>query len=365
MNSNPKLQQENVEETKIAERESIDSLTASNDVHKEIVDDTYQIFDKVFKKILTLSAKAVINLINGLFDTDYSLNSTITYNWTEFVDGNLKRILADTIITINGRSSYHLEAQIEKDNSIVFRVFEYGFGHANRTRISDNGRYVMHFPKPMVIYLYYEGSVPDEYTLTLDFNDGKDCYDYKVPVLKLPELSAQELSERKMVILIPFHVLRLRYALKNHNFISVSELQSHILHDILGCIDENLRLENITVEDAVKLKSNFKKLCDYLSKHHKELEGIYDMTDESFMTEVDIMCKEHEEALELLERSIEENEEKIATMKEQLANLDKELADTQKELNVKDKELADRNLQLHAKDKELAELKKLLATLNK
>lgn len=68
----------------------------------------YQIYDKVFKKILTLSSTAVINLINGLFDTDYPTDSTITYNWTEFTDDNLRRILADTILTINGSNSYHL-----------------------------------------------------------------------------------------------------------------------------------------------------------------------------------------------------------------------------------------------------------------
>ena len=42
----------------------------------------YQIFDKVFKKLITLSIKAVVNLINGLFGTDYPFDSEITYNWT-------------------------------------------------------------------------------------------------------------------------------------------------------------------------------------------------------------------------------------------------------------------------------------------
>ena len=58
----------------------------------------YQIFDKIFKKILTLSTIAVINLINGLFGTNYPKDSTITYNWTEFQDDELRRILADTIL---------------------------------------------------------------------------------------------------------------------------------------------------------------------------------------------------------------------------------------------------------------------------
>ncbi len=58
------------------------------------------IYDSMFKKILTLSARAVIGLINGLFGTDYPPDSTITYNWTENHDDNLKRTIADTILTV-------------------------------------------------------------------------------------------------------------------------------------------------------------------------------------------------------------------------------------------------------------------------
>ena len=63
------------------------------------------IYDSMFKKILTLSARAVIGLINGLFGTDYPPDSTITYNWTENHDDNLKRTIADTILTVNCRTA--------------------------------------------------------------------------------------------------------------------------------------------------------------------------------------------------------------------------------------------------------------------
>ena len=53
----------------------------------------HQIYDKAFKRILTLSDKAVINLINGLFGTDYPTNSKITYNWTEHEDKELIALL--------------------------------------------------------------------------------------------------------------------------------------------------------------------------------------------------------------------------------------------------------------------------------
>ena len=84
----------------------------------------HQIYDKALKRILTLSNKAVINLINGLFGTNYPTNSKITYNWTE-----------------------------HEDEEIVFRVFEYGFGHAYKNPTFVDGSKTMIFPSPCIVYL--------------------------------------------------------------------------------------------------------------------------------------------------------------------------------------------------------------------
>lgn len=40
-------------------------------------------------------------------------DSTLQYNWTEFEDDKLKRILADTIVTVNGRNSYHIQYKVD------------------------------------------------------------------------------------------------------------------------------------------------------------------------------------------------------------------------------------------------------------
>ena len=220
------------------------------------------------------------------------------YNWTEFTDEHMKRILADTIITINGCHSYHLEAQIEKDDTIIFRVFEYGFGHADNRRNVEEGKYILHFPRPIIIYLYYEGEVPDEYVLTLSFEEGKSTYEYKVPVIKLPEISAGELNERKMVILIPFHLLKLRRLIKKYPLAKcMGELQRLIEDDIIGSIEMNREIGNITREDAFKLRRYTQRLWEYLQANTKELEGFEDMTDESFMTDIDILCEEYEKKI--------------------------------------------------------------------
>ncbi len=298
---------------------------------KDAGETVYQIFDKVFKKVITLSTRSVINLINGLFDTDYPLDSTITYNWTEFENDNLKRILADTILTIDGKYSYHLEAQMERDEDIVFRVFEYGNGHALRNRVQEEGKYRLCFPRPVVIYLYYTGDVPDMYTLSLEFEEGKEVYEYKVPVLKLPEITSEELSERKMVILIPFHVLKLRYALRDKKQ-DLEELQSYILNDIVNCIDRNLEFGNLTREDGMKLKRYLHKLCKYLGTVHKELGRIQDMTDESFMTDIDILCEEHEKAMRALESQLDEQKNQLDEKQSQLDERQSQLVASAKAL---------------------------------
>ena len=173
----------------------------------------YQIYDKVFKKILTLSETSVVNLINGLFGTEYPAGSTVQYNWTEFEDNGLKKTLADAIVTINGCHSYHMEAQITRDEAIVFRVFEYGFSHANRNRYVDTYGEVLEFPEPKIIYFYASSGVPDEYKLRLNFGT-QGYFDYKVPVLKYMNTTPEELTQKKMIILIPFELMKLRDAIK-------------------------------------------------------------------------------------------------------------------------------------------------------
>ncbi len=277
----------------------------------------YHIYDKVFKKILTLSSKAVINLINGLFDTSYPLNSTIQYNWTEFEDDKLKKKLADTIVTINGKQSYHLEAQMTKDEAIIFRVFEYGFLHADRSRISHDNVYELIFPEPKIIYLSPEGSLPDEYVLRLNFG-SQGYFNYKAATFQFSQISTEELNQRKMVILIPFKLLKLRKAIsESRSKDNLEALKNLIWHDILGSIEDNLYLGNITELDAQKLKGYVQRLYEHIYSHYEEMEEINNMTDESFMTEIDIIAEKYEQLDKLLSEKENALTEKESILKKQ------------------------------------------------
>ena len=284
----------------------------------------YQIYDKIFKKILTLSSRAVINMINGLFLTEYPPDSTIHYNWTEFEDDELKRILADTIVTINGTDSYHMEAQMTEDSSIIFRVFQYGYSHANRNREIKDGVYRMHFPEPKIIYLC-PTNAPDEYVLEINYG-SQGTFDYKVSTFKYLDTPLQELNQRKMVILIPFQLLKLRDRLeKSRTKEDLEVLKNLIQESIIGSIDENVRVGNITMDDARRLKRLTHKLYEHIYSHYQEMEELNEMTDESLMLDIDIIEKEHEKELAEKEKEIAEKDKSIAEKDKSIAELEQEI----------------------------------------
>lgn len=295
----------------------------------------YQIYDKIFKKILTLSSTAVINLINGIFDTNYSTDSTITYNWTEFADNNLRRILADTIITINAANSYHLEAQMTEDEDIIFRVFDYGYAHSRRNSSKNVSSGILRFPEPKIIYLYTKSPAPDYYDLILDFGT-QGTFLYQVSTFKYLETSPEELTRRKMIILIPFELLKLRDIMKKERSPENLELLKNLIqNDIIGSINQNLFAGNITIDDARRLRRLTQQLYDHIYSHYEEMEELNEMTDESLMLDIDIIEKEHEQKLAALaaekdsvisekDSVISEKDAEIALLKKQLAELQKQ-----------------------------------------
>lgn len=301
------------------------------------------------KKILTLSSKSVINMINGLFQTTYTEDSTISYNWTEFVDTELRRTLADTILTINGTHSYHIEAQMERDEDIIFRVFDYGYHHAETTRSYQDNCYVLRFPEPKIIYLYTTKDIPDTYTLRLDFG-SQGYFDYQTPVFKYLESSVEELNQKKLIILIPFQLLKLRKLLqKDRSPSNLRALQNLIENDILGSIETNLLSGNISINDAYRLRQLTKLLYDYIYAHYAEMEELNDMTDESLLLDIDVIEAKYEKML--------------AEMDSTLAKMDSVLAEKESALAEKDSALAEKDSALAKKEQEIALLKAELAKL--
>jgi hypothetical protein len=295
-------------------------------------DTIFHIYDKTFKKVLTLSSVAVINMINGLFDTDYPTDSTITYNWTEFEDEELRKVLADTILTINGRYSYHIEAQMTKDDNIIFRMFDYGYRHAERNKSLQEDSYTLYFPEPKIIYFSTNGTIPDDYTVKLHFGSQGE-FPFHVPVFNYLKTTPAELTQKKLVILIPFELLKLQKIMKKERSPeNLEALKNLIQNDILGSINENLCAGNITVDDSRLLRCYTQKLYDHIYSHYEEMEELNEMTDESFMVDYEIFMKERDEALAKKDAVLAEMNAALAEKDAEIERLKRQLADSSNQI---------------------------------
>ena len=310
--------------------------TSNNQTNKNI----YDIYDRIFKRIITLSSPTIIRFINGIFQTDYSLDSSIDYNWTENVDNNLRKTIADTILTINKTDSYHMEAQMYKDDeSIIFRVFDYGYRHALRNAenvFNSDGTICgmkLKFPRQVVIYLEASSGIPDEYGITLEFENGKD-FTINVPTLKYQDKDLKDIIENNLIILLPFKLLKIRNdfekAYRNHNDnqlnSEISKLREIYESDIISTIENSYKQGVISRADMNILIALSYKLLEHLYSKYSNIKEVDNMLhDESLDLEIDKVYDQ----LDLLNEKLAEKDNMLSEKDNQIAELKARLAELQ------------------------------------
>ena len=240
-----------------------------------------QIFDRAFKRLFSLSNAAVINLINGLFGTNHPPDSSVVYTNRESTNASLRHRFADVFVLIGGRFHYHLEAQMSYSNDIIVRVFEYGFHHALESR--RDGSLCLEFPEPVVIYLSDRDDIPPEDVLHIHFQ-GLGSIDYRVRNIVYLRQSSAEILQKKLIVLIPFQVLRLRSFLfdkrghlKRLDKNECDRLIESIESDIIKAINLNYSAGNISYTDMLKLCDTAGQLYDQIILHYRKKGGDYTM----------------------------------------------------------------------------------------
>jgi predicted transposase/invertase (TIGR01784 family) len=274
-----------------------------------MVNQTQDLFDKVFKKLITSSPRGVIHLINGLFNINYPLDSPVEYLSTEFIGERLHPRRSDTMIKIGNGPIYNLEVQIKEDKEMVIRVFEYGFMRSRFTQILSREKIRLTFPIPKIIYLEGGKKIPGVITLEMEFPD-KSIHKYKVGTFKIQEHQPEELFRDKMILLLPFCILKLRHKVKRAK---TKEKLRSLATELKDQIDELTKLtlksgqaKILEKEDINTIQSLMERLFKELYTGYTELEGVDSMLQEEIKTYAE----------ELEERLTLQAEERLAQAEE-------------------------------------------------
>jgi hypothetical protein len=276
-----------------------------------------QIYDKILKRILTLSNVAVINFINGIFNKDFPADSKLTYNWTENIKNNLEKTIADTIITVDGKERFHVEAQINNDSTLSLRIFDYGYQDALKYKDVRIDRIILEFPQSKVIFLEHNSNTPDIVILELKFRN-QGSFEYQIPTMKFLNYSIDDLNRQHLVILLALYLLKLRREIeKAQSKENALKLKSLINDGIIKSIEDNEKAGNLTHEDTIVLIGLLEKLYTYLYgsiKTFKE-EGVKDMIADKLILETDRIIYEKDRIIFEKDRMAEKRERKAREIK--------------------------------------------------
>jgi len=173
-------------------------------------------YDDVFRTLLNDCSSLILPVINEIFGEHYTGSEKIVFSPNEHFqnrqDGNEQERITDSGFRVIGdtEKKYHLECQSGTDSSLLVRFFEYD------TQIAlDSGKICgstlkVSFPHSAVLFLRDTGNTPDSLSVEMATPGGTVCYD--IPALKAKKYTVQQIFEKGLLFLIPFHI----FAYENH-----------------------------------------------------------------------------------------------------------------------------------------------------
>ena len=187
----------------------------TKDVTTETIREVHgTIFDDVFRTIAQKMPSLLIPLINEVFQTNYSEDIHFQQLRNEHYE-KLGKIITDSILQIEDHT-YHLECQSSLDGRMVIRMFEYDFSIALELAQKNNETFEIKFPQSCVLYIrnHRKRSLPDYHEAIVKFADGQQIV-YRVPLLRAQNYTVDSIFEKRLLILLPYHILRYESFLKN------------------------------------------------------------------------------------------------------------------------------------------------------
>ena len=200
-------------------------------------------FLMMFSNNCSENATALIPLINEVFHTSYSEEEHFEQLRNEHYE-KYGTVITDSIIQI-GNHIYHLECQSSKDKTMVIRMFEYDISIAIEHASYENDEiWEIEFPQSCVLYIRNHRDLPDYHEAVVKFADGQKMR-YRVPILQAKKYTVDRIFEKRLLILLPYHILRYEHFLK-HNGMDTRKLQQLLadFREINRRLEETAEKEN-------------------------------------------------------------------------------------------------------------------------
>ncbi|HHW44106.1 DUF4351 domain-containing protein [Desulfofundulus thermobenzoicus] len=226
--------------------------------------------DELIKRLFHLSKKPLLHVLNALYDDHLAETAEVSYGSTEFIRDDLVKSTADMMVEVlSGRTiyRYHIEFQTTYDKNIVIRMFRYGFAKAKELLdLSDlTGPVEMEFPDPRVIFIEENEKIPDVLQLKIKIPKQSSLL-YQVPSFKYWLYDARQLYARKMYLLLPLQVFKIRKYLRTRGEMDEEAYQKLLqtAEEVVKAITLALEEEKITPEDAGEMQAIMLNIMEYL-----------------------------------------------------------------------------------------------------
>jgi hypothetical protein len=258
----------------------------------------------------TASHEAVITLINALFKTRHPLTSSVDFPNTVTVSEEMKQIVSDIEVQIDGKYFYHIEAEIDYNLNIALRMFQYGYERGLKQKTTGkDGVITIHFPKALVLYWETTKSTPDTELVRFIFPDGTP-HEFKIETFKVLEHKIGELARKKLLLLLPFSILKLRKqvvaAKTSEERKALAPELKKTMKDIFATLEESEKSGLLTKEDYKVILDQVMVLFSQIYEPFTEFKEITKMRDTILMGPIEKaeVRKSLEIARNLLERGI-------------------------------------------------------------
>ena len=227
------------------------------------------VFDSVFKTLIHNAPQLVIPFINETFGRDYPDDAQVVQFSNEH-EGFRGTIIDDTVFRVEDKI-YHIECQSTPDSNMVIRMIEYDFAIALEGALVSGAPYELDFPASCVLFLRHTASTPDVLKMKVNLPDG-DSFEYRARVVKAQLYSSAELFEKRLLILLPYYLMR--YERKLAEIEASDDYSAQLVNE---CAWLRVKLDSVSLQtgDTVLYEELIEliiKVSDHLLAAHASLQ---------------------------------------------------------------------------------------------